>query len=278
MKTGGSTFSFMWLEPAAVALRRMAAIGLNDFDVLLVPGHLWFDLDANSRRALRRALDADGLRLDSLNLPAIDLNLASVVPQVRDHAVATYVQAIELAAELGAGAVVVVPGRVSALLPPPRAETIARLTDAAGILLRRAGQLGCKLYFELHPQTPLPTTDLLAPWVSSLGSADALIAYDVANAVFVGEDPVAAIAAHAASIGQYHLSDTTRTNWRHDPFGRGEVPLPAVMDQIRKSGCTGTAILEIISADPLTDMGEALAMMSVDEPATSGGQVMFRPA
>lgn len=259
MKIGGSTFSFMWREPALDALHRMADIGLNDFDVLLVPGHLWFDTDA---AALRRSLAAAGLRLDSVNLPAIDLNLASVVPEVRAHAVATYARAIELAAELEARAVVVVPGRGSGLLPPPRPATLERLTEGAMTLLAHAGRLGRQLFFELHPQTPLPTTDLLAGWVRSLRAGHALIAYDVANAVFAGEEPVAAIAAHAPLIGQYHLSDSSSATWRHDPFGRGEVPFPAVLAGIARSGFGGAAIVEIISDDPLADMDAALDIIA----------------
>jgi len=39
---GSSIFSFMLQEPAQASLERMQVIGLNDFDVLAVPGHLWF--------------------------------------------------------------------------------------------------------------------------------------------------------------------------------------------------------------------------------------------
>lgn len=258
VRLGGSTFSFMWREPALESMRRMGDIALNDFDVLLAPGHLWLDLDAQGRRDLRATLEREGLRLDSVNLPALDLNLASPLSDVRDYAVVTYYRAIELAADLNARAVVVVPGRVSTLLPPPREPTIAGLTDAMGALAARAFTLERELFVELHPQTPLPRTDQLAAWVSALGSSNVSIAYDVANAVFYGEDPAGAIARHGALIGQYHLSDTTPAAWRHDPLGKGSVPFREILAAIDTCGFGGTAVLEIVSEEPICHMKEAI--------------------
>jgi sugar phosphate isomerase/epimerase len=258
MTPGGSTFSFMWQGTALDAIRKMAAIGLNDFDVLLVPGHLWIDMDAAARRHLRRTLADEGLRLNSLNLPALDLNLCSTVPDMHGYTVATYRDAIRLAADLDAEAVVVVPGRVSALLPPPRDVTMRPLTDGALALAELAAGLGRKLFFELHPQTPVPTADLIGEWVAGLDSPHVTIAYDVANAVFIGEDPVAAIQRWAPLIGQFHLSDASRSAWRHDAFGAGTVPFAEIAAAIAASDFRGIAILEIISANPLSDMQAAL--------------------
>lgn len=65
IRLGGSTFSFMWQEPAQASLERMQVIGLNDFDVLAVPGHLWFDAAtvAGASR-LRRQLEQCGIRMN----------------------------------------------------------------------------------------------------------------------------------------------------------------------------------------------------------------------
>jgi len=258
MKLGGSTFSFMWQGTALEAIRRMAAIGLNDFDVLLVPGHLWIDMDAAARRRLRRTLTDEGVRLNSLNLPALDLNLCSTVPDMHDYTVATYSEAIRLAADLDAEAVVVVPGRISALLPPPRDVTMRPLTDGALALARLAAEIGRKLFFELHPQTPVPTAELIGEWVRGLDNSHVMIAYDVANAVFIGEDPVAAIKRWAPLIGQFHLSDASRSVWRHDAFGAGTVPFADIAAAIAAADFNGIAILEIISANPLPDMQAAV--------------------
>ena len=68
---GGSTFSFMWQETALTAMRKMRAIGLNNFDALVTPGHLWPDeLSASDRSSLVATLRREDIRVESLNLPA----------------------------------------------------------------------------------------------------------------------------------------------------------------------------------------------------------------
>ncbi|WP_367953746.1 sugar phosphate isomerase/epimerase family protein [Aquibium pacificus] len=239
----------------------MAMIGLDDFDVLLAPGHLWFETSSAERGALRRQIEADGLRIESLNLPALDHNLCSVVPEVRARTVEVYAEAIRLAADLGAKGVVVVPGRVSGLLAPPHKESVAHLTDGAAALLDVARASGCRLFFETHPQTPLPTADALGAWVEQFATPLASIAYDVANAEFIGEDQVAAIARWGRLIGQYHLSDATRTSWRHDAIGSGTVRFGQILEAIGTGGFPGVAILEIISTDPIKDMRAGLGAL-----------------
>ena len=92
---GASTFPFVWRETALDALRQMHDLGLNDFDVILAPGHCWpAELSTSARSELARTLDEDGIRVDSLNFPALDLNLASPIPEVRRYAVELYGEAI----------------------------------------------------------------------------------------------------------------------------------------------------------------------------------------
>ncbi|WP_309086171.1 sugar phosphate isomerase/epimerase family protein [Chelativorans sp.] len=262
LKLGGSTFSFLWREPALASMKRLSSIPLNDFDVLLAAGHLWFDdFGAPARRELRRMLEGEGLRIESLNLPALDFNLASVVPEVRALTVFAYKKTIALAADLGARGVVVVPGRVSGLMAPDRADSLAYLTETSIALLEAAGESNCRLFFESHPQTPVPTADALGEWVSSLHSPFALIAYDVANAEFIGEDQSAAIRRWGPLIGQYHLSDATRTAWRHDPLGKGSVDFAAIVEAIAEQPFDGAAILEIISSDPIADMQRGIDLI-----------------
>ena len=116
---GGSTFSFMWTEPAVAAMRRMRQIGLNGFDVILAPWHCWpGELSGLARASLARALRDEDIRVESLYLPALDQNLASCVPEIRCPRGRPLHAAPGLSADLG-GALVLVPGRASARLPPP---------------------------------------------------------------------------------------------------------------------------------------------------------------
>jgi L-ribulose-5-phosphate 3-epimerase len=110
----------------------------------------------------------------------------------------------------------------------------------------------------LHPQTPVPNGNLIGDFVDRFTSPRVLIAYDFANAEFIGEDYVAAVARLEHRIGQYHLSDSTRTAWRHDALGRGTVNVQAALKAISDSRSDGVTILEIISPDPIEEMEDSI--------------------
>jgi sugar phosphate isomerase/epimerase len=256
---GGSTFSFMWREPALEAMRKLRELGLNDFDVILAPGHCWPDeLPAHERSKLAAALRADGIRVESLNLPALDLNLASCVPAIRAYAVSLYTQALQLSADLGGRAVVAVPGRVSALFPPPQQAAEDWLAESLERLLDAAERMGQNLYLESHPQTPISTVDKIERFLARLPHARLQVAYDVANAEFVGEDQGDALRRLAPRLGQVHLSDGTRTRWRHDRVGLGTVDFQRILRTLREIGFAGVSVLEIISATPLEDFSASI--------------------
>lgn len=259
---GGSTFSFMWHEPALAALRKLRQLGLNDFDVILAPGHCWPDeLDAGERSRFAAALRAEEIRLESVNLPALDFNLASCLAEVRGHAVSFYTRAMQLGADIGARAVVAVPGRVSGLFPPPQRSSEDWLAESLHRLLAVAERLGQRVYIESHPQTPIPTVDAIERFLARLEHPALQVAYDVANAEFVAEDQVAALRRLARRLGQVHLSDGTRTRWRHDRVGLGSVDFPRILRTLAEIGFGGIALLEIISSDPVEDFRASIAAL-----------------
>ena len=259
---GGSTFSFMWSETALSAMRKMRTLGLNDFDSLMVPGHLWHDeLDAGARRTLAASLREEGIRIESLNLPALDHNLASCVPESRAYAVALFTRAMQLGADLGAQAVVAVPGRVSGLFAPPHQQSEDWLADSLEALLKQAERLDQKIYIESHPQTPIPTVDKIERFLARITHPLLQVAYDVSNAEYVGEDQVDALRRLAPRLGQVHLSDGTRTSWRHDRVGMGTVDFPGIQRALKSIGFGGVQVLEIIGGTPLPDIEVSLAAL-----------------
>ena len=266
---GASTFAFVWRERVLDSLRRLQALGLDGFDVILAPGHCWpAELSRAERASLARTLDADGIRLASLNFPALDLNLASPVPEVRRYAIELYGAALRLAAELGVPAVVAVPGRVSTLIRPPAAETERWLIESVETLLALAETTGRTLHLELHPQSAVPTVDDLARVVQLLDHPRLRIAYDVANAEFVGEEHLAALNRLAPQLGQVHLSDSTRTRWAHDRVGRGTVDFGAVLRALRDMSFDGPRVLEVVTPTPVEDLEASLAaLVPLEAPA-----------
>lgn len=263
MKLSGSTFSFMWTLPALTAMRQLQELGLNDFDILTVPGHLWPpDLSSGERRALKQDMDRDGIRIESLNLPSIDLNLASCVPDVRDYAVRTYRESLDLACDLGARHIVLVPGRISGLLPPALEDTLDALAAGIEKLLRHAERNDQTIFVESHPLTPVPTIDRLMTFFDRFNDHPRLkIAYDVASAEFIGEDQVAAIERMGARLGQTHISDSPRTAWRHDRAGTGTVDFRGIEEALDKTNFRGINILEIVSLNPLEDIKHSISAL-----------------
>lgn len=263
---GGSTFSFMWTEPALEAMQRMQKLGLNDFDIIMVPGHCWHDeLSAADRSALVRSLRADGIRIESLNLPALDQNLASCVPEARTYAVELYTRVLQLSADLGSRGVVAVPGRVSVLFPPKQADSEGRLADSLEQLLKVAERLDQKIHIESHPQTPIPTVAKIESFLNQLEHPRLMVAYDVSNAEYVSEDQVDALRRLAPRLGQVHLSDGTQDRWRHDRIGLGTVKFSEILPTLLEIGFAGVSILEIISATPMEDIAASVETLATLE-------------
>jgi sugar phosphate isomerase/epimerase len=264
MRFGGSTFSYMWKSDALAAMRDLQAIGVNDFDIIAVPGHLWADdLDAGARRTLRAALASDGIRVESLNLPSVDQNLASCVPSARAYAVDVYAETLHLAADLGVRNVVAVAGRAGALLPPTLTDSMGWLEESLGALLRIAEENDQRIYLEMIPLSPISKVDDLVRFLDRFaGASRLLVAYDVANAEFVGEDQVAALRRIGKRLGQTHLSDSTRTTWRHDRVGLGSVNFEVILRELRAMAFDGVNVLEIISNNPRDDFAESLRLLA----------------
>ena len=201
--------------------------------------------------------------VESVNIPALDQNIASCVAETRTYAVDLYRRTMDLGAEVGARGVVVVPGRVSALLPPNPVDTERWLGDSIAALLDVARHLDQKIYLELHPQTSIPTAEKIAAFVDKFNDPRLLVAYDIASAEFIGEDQVKALHLLGRRVGQTHLSDSTRAAWRHDTIGLGSIDFVSILAAIEAIGFTGVNILEIISANPLDDIARSMTALKI---------------
>ncbi len=246
-----NTYSYIWSTPADACVRRLAELGYHHFELVIHPPHLPLDGFAPSaRRALRSALDDVGAEISALNLPSLDHNLASAHPRVRAASVQMFEDAIDLAADLDAAWLVTVPGRMSPLFPAPVADRTGWLTEALGRLLLRAESRGVGLAVENVPFAAFPDARSLGAFVRSFNSPRIGVCYDAANAHFIGESPAEGLRQLADLVRVAHLSDTTRTAWRHDRIGLGTVPCAEFVRALDDIGFAGPCTLEIIDADP----------------------------
>ncbi|HEY8337074.1 MAG TPA: sugar phosphate isomerase/epimerase family protein [Tardiphaga sp.] len=248
---GINTYGYIWSMSAADCVLRLARLGYRQFELLLQPPHLPLDdFGPVARRELRAVLEDVGARRTALNLPSLDHNLASPFSRVRAASVEMFCDAVDLAGDLGAEWLVVVPGRMSPLFPPPAADRLDWLADGVSQLLPRAKARGVGLAIENVPFAGLPDAASLGSFVRSFQSPWVKACYDAANAHFLGESSADGIRQLADQLRIVHLSDTTRTTWRHDPVGNGDVPFAEVAQALNAVGYDSAVTLEIIDRDP----------------------------
>ena len=248
---GINTYAYIWSTPLVDCVRRFRALGYTDFEPVINPPHLAFeDADAATRRRLRRSLEADGIRLRSLNLPSLDVNLASPMPQTRAYSVGIFRAAIELAAELGIPRLITVPGRVNPLLAPAMVARERWMRESLEALLPMAESCGVGLALENVPFASFPDADSLGSFVRGMRCAALSVCYDVANAQFIGESPAWGLVHLRDLVSVVHFSDTGRARWRHDEIGAGDVPFSDVRTALEAIDFGGPCMLEIIDPDP----------------------------
>jgi sugar phosphate isomerase/epimerase len=246
-----NTYAYTGSHSAADCLSELADQGHTEFELMMVPGHLWpAHADAAARRGLRQLVEARGLRLVSLNAPNIDLNIAALAEEMRRHTLGLLHAILGLAGELGVPGVVLGPGKANPLMPAPEDVLLGHFFRALDELAPHAERVGTKLYVENMPFAFLPLADQLMTALERYGDERIAVVYDVANGHFAGEDPALGLRRVSPRLALVHLSDTPREVYRHSAIGEGSVPfaaLPPVLDEI---GYRDLPVLEIIADDP----------------------------
>jgi sugar phosphate isomerase/epimerase len=243
---GCNTYSYMLSQNAETCLARLADFGFVEFEVMIHPGHLWpADLSPDKRRAIRHTLEQRGLRLTTLNMPNIDINVVSTTPGMRAYSLELLSETVRLAGDLGARGVVIGVGKANPLFPAD-AETL--------------------------PFAFLPAIGGLMDALERYGNDSIRIVYDVANAYFIAEDFGAGLKRCQNRLALVHLSDTGRQVYRHDAVGLGTVPFADVPRALAAVGYRARPMLEIISHDPDRDIlasAEKLAALEFSLPNES---------
>lgn len=250
-----NTYSYMHDHTAVSCLRHLAAQGFSVFELMMYPGHAWpNEMDAARRKALRALISDNGLRLTTLNMPNVDLNIGGAAPEMRRYTLRILEGVVELAGELEAPAVVLGPGKFNPLFPAPKELLIGWFFEALDRLLPLAERAGTALWVENMPFAFLPGADELMAALADYGHDGIGVVYDVANAEFIGENLEAGFETVRPRLRLVHLSDTGRQVYRHDPVGAGTVPFGEVARHFRTVGYGNIPVLEIISREPDRDI------------------------
>jgi sugar phosphate isomerase/epimerase len=254
-KFGCNTYSYMRSLSAEACLARLSDLGFEEFEVMVHPGHLWpADLSSQQRGALRNSIERRRLRLVSLNMPNIDINIAGAAPGMRAYSLQLLIDTVRLAGELGARGVVIGPGKANPLFPAGAEELTKHFFDALDVLCPIAQASGTALWVENMPFAFLPAIGDLLAALKNYGNDAVRIVYDIANAWFIGEDFTDGLRQCSARLELVHLSDTGQQAYRHDPVGLGTVPFAQVPAALAAVGYSKRPMLEIVSRDPDRDI------------------------
>ena len=252
---GCNTYAYMLSQRAETCIERLAEFGFLEFEVMVHPGHLWpAELSADKRSNIRGLLQRRGLKLTTLNLPNIDINIVSTTPEMRAYSLNLMTETVRLAGELGAQGVVLSPGKASSLLPVSRNVLEGFFFSALDRLGPIARASGTALWLENVTVAFEPTAAGLMDLLRRYGNDAVRVVYDIANAYFVGEDFAEGLNICGQRLALVHLSDTDRKIYRHDRIGAGTVPFAAVPTALAAVGYRGRPMLEIISPQPDSDI------------------------
>jgi L-ribulose-5-phosphate 3-epimerase len=242
-----NTFSYLWSSTAIDAIAELVDNGYETFEVPISSPHCWPDeMSTPERAAMKARLSDYGARIRSLNAGGYDINLASPGANMRRKSIEHIKSVIDLAVAWDVPEVVISPGTRRPMISPPIEKAYGWMYESLGDLIPLAKQAGTRLLLENTPYCFTPTVRDLAGIVSTVNDDVLKIVYDVANAAYIEEDPVAGLLSHHESIALVHISDTGLETWGHDPIGTGVVDFVGLGHAVEATCGESNVVLEII--------------------------------
>ena len=267
---GINTYSYTLSHTVTGCLTYLAGQGFTDFELMMYPGHLWpADLDKGARKDLRLQITEQNLRVTTLNMPNIDLNITAAAPEMRAYTLGLLRGVVELAGDLEVPGVILGPGKSNPLFPAPMESLMGHFFRALDELVPLAEKVGTEIYVENMPFAFLPDAASLMAALDRYGHDRIGVVYDMANGVFIKEDLAEGLRLVQERLRLVHLSDTGLSVYRHDPVGLGVVPFAEIPDLLRDVGYTEIPMLEIISPDADKNLLESVdKLLAMGWPAT----------
>jgi len=242
-----NTFSYLWSSTAIDAIAVLVDNGYTTFEVPISSPHCWpEEISSAERSAMKARMDEYGASIRSLNAGGYDINLASPGANMRRKSIDHIVSVIDLAVAWDVHDVVISPGTRRPMISPSLERTYGWMYQSMEALLPLAKQAGVRLLMENTPYCFTPTVQGLAGIVSTVDDDALKIVYDVANAAYIEEDPVAGLLAHHESVALVHISDTGVETWGHDPIGTGVIDWKGLGEAVEKTCGVSNVVLEII--------------------------------
>lgn len=257
-----NTYSYTQRYSALECLQKLSDRGYRSFELMMMPGHFWPSLsDRNERDTISRLLASRHLDIRIINQPALDINLSSSVPEMRQHSCSMITYALELAAEWGAQAVVINPGKANPVFTPPKESLHDWFSRSLDSILESARRYNVRVLVKNHPLSFLHRSDDLVTFFDSYGWDHIVLGYDFANGFFGKEDSLVALANLADRLGVVYAADTTAVDFEHSAVGTGAVRFPEIAQALRQRQYTGPTVLEIVSQAPDASIDQSVAYL-----------------
>ena len=235
MKIGMNSGTFPATMTPAEKVEATARVGATGLELNIDTNQLWTQrLDGAARKALRQQAQAAGVEITSLCMNAHWVfNLASPDVRIRDLGVSLLIDAIEMAGELGARAILV-PGCDQDQSP---ANAWELFRDGVMQAIGHAQKAGVKLALEAVGKPFLFDTAKLLQMIEDCGGADLLGIYlDVGNSTSGGMNPADEIRAAGSRTILTHVKDWNPANRNERLLGAGAVDFPASLAALRAIG------------------------------------------
>lgn len=221
-----------------------ARVGAEAMELNIDANQLWTQrLDSSARNALRKQAADAGVSISSLCINAHWVfNFASPDVRIRDLGVSILLDAIQMASDLGAGAILV-PGCDQDESPANKWELFR---DGVMHAITHAQQAGIKLALEAVGKPFLLSTQKLLEMIDACGGSETLGIYlDVGNSTSSGLDPVAEIQAARGRAVLTHVKDWNPNNTSERRLGAGAVNFPAAIEALRSIDYNGPLLIEL---------------------------------
>jgi len=242
-----NTFSYLWSTTAIDAITELVDNGYTTFEVPISSPHCWpEEISDSERSATKTKLDGYGATIRSLNAGGYDINLASPGANMRRKSIEHIKSVIDLAVAWDVPDVVISPGTRRPMISPSLDRTYGWMYESLETLIPLAKKAGKRLLMENTPYCFTPTVQDLAGIVTTVDDDALKIVYDVANAAYIEEEPVASLLSHSQHIALIHISDTGTDVWGHDPIGTGVIDFKGLGDAVAATLGVSNVVLEII--------------------------------
>ncbi|MEZ4713176.1 MAG: sugar phosphate isomerase/epimerase family protein [Caldilineaceae bacterium] len=259
MKIGMNSGAFPASLNPSQKVEATARVGATGLEINIDANQLWTQrLDRAARASLRQQARDAGVEITSLCMNAHWVfNLASPDARIRDLGVSLLLDAIAMASELEARAILI-PGCDQDQSPENRWDLFR---DGVMQALGAAQRAGVKLALEAVGKPFLFDTASLLRMIDDCGRSDVLGVYlDVGNSTSGDLDVAAEIQGAGGRTILTHVKDWNPANRSQRLLGAGAVDFPAALAALRDIGYDDYLLVEL---PPDPEDGDAVARHSV---------------